>query len=78
MFISVDLPEPEGPMMATNSFFRITTSSPRRARTISSPMTYSRLRFRVTMTASRGTSAGSWAIRSAVESIVAGLIGAFQ
>ena len=37
-FISVDLPEPDGPMMATNSFFRMVTSTPRSACTISPPM----------------------------------------
>ena len=68
MFISVDLPEPDGPMMATNSFRRIVRSTPRSARTISPPMSYSRWRLRVTITASRGTSAGSCAIRSAVSS----------
>ena len=37
-FISVDLPEPEAPMTATNSFFRMSISTPRRACTISPPM----------------------------------------
>ena len=71
MFIRVDLPEPEGPMIATNSFLRIVTSTPRRARTTSLPMSYSRCRLRVTIIASRGTSAGSIAIRSAVVLMVA-------
>ena len=71
MFISVDLPEPEGPMMATNSFFRMVMSTPRRARTTSPPMSYSRCRLRVTIMASRGTSGGSMAIRSAVVLMVA-------
>ena len=31
--MSVDLPEPEGPMTATNSFLRIVRSTPRSART---------------------------------------------
>ena len=37
-FISVDFPEPDGPMIATNSFFRMVTSTPRRACTTSPPM----------------------------------------
>ena len=30
-FISVDLPEPEGPMMATYSLWRMQSETPRRA-----------------------------------------------
>jgi hypothetical protein len=37
-FISVDLPEPDGPMMATYSLRRIAMSTPRRACTTSPPM----------------------------------------
>jgi hypothetical protein len=37
-FISVDLPEPDGPMIATYSFRAIAMSTPRSARTISPPM----------------------------------------
>ena len=33
-FISVDLPEPEGPMMATYSLWRMRMSTPRRAWTL--------------------------------------------
>ena len=51
-FISVDLPEPDGPMIATYSLRRIATSTPRSARTISPPMSYSRLSPRVTITQS--------------------------
>ena len=51
-FISVDLPEPDGPMIATYSLRRIARSTPRRARTISPPMSYSRLMPRVTITQS--------------------------
>ena len=51
-FMSVDLPEPDGPMIATYSLRRIATSTPRSARTISPPMSYSRMRPRVTITQS--------------------------
>jgi hypothetical protein len=37
MFISVDLPEPEAPMIATNSFRLISRSTPRSACTRSTP-----------------------------------------
>ncbi len=67
-FIIVDLPDPEGPMMATNSPFRMVRSTPRRACTVSEPITYCRSMFRVTMMASRGTSEGRSAIRSEVSS----------
>ncbi len=40
MFISVDLPEPDGPMMATYSFGWTSTESPRRAWTCSTPIWY--------------------------------------
>ena len=33
MFISVDLPEPDGPMIATYSLSAIVSETPRRART---------------------------------------------
>src|SRR5439155_118681 len=49
MFISVDLPEPDGPMIATYSLRPMARSTPRSARTISPPMSYSRLIPRVTM-----------------------------
>src|SRR6266403_973234 len=39
-FISVDLPDPEGPMMATYSPLRISTSTPRSACTCSAPISY--------------------------------------
>src|SRR6202007_1211598 len=39
-FISVDLPEPEGPMMATYSPLRISTSTPCKACTCSAPISY--------------------------------------
>ena len=51
-FISVDLPDPDGPMIATYSLRRMATSTPRSARTTSPPMSYSRLMPRVTMTQS--------------------------
>jgi hypothetical protein len=38
-FIIVDLPEPDGPMMATYSLRRMTRSTPRSARTVSEPIT---------------------------------------
>ena len=38
MFISVDLPEPEGPMTATYSFSRISQSTPFKAWMVSAPM----------------------------------------
>ena len=37
-FISVDLPEPEGPMMATYSLWRMRRLTPRRALTCWSPI----------------------------------------
>src|SRR5205814_3211887 len=37
-FISVDLPDPDGPITATYSFLRICTLTPRSARTSSEPM----------------------------------------
>jgi hypothetical protein len=37
-FISVDLPEPDGPMIATYSLRVISRSTPRSARTVSVPM----------------------------------------
>ena len=37
-FISVDLPEPDGPMIATYSLRPMATSTPRKARTTSPPM----------------------------------------
>ena len=40
-FIIVDLPEPEGPMMATYSPFRIRRSTPSSALTTLSPVRYS-------------------------------------
>src|SRR5260370_17312272 len=39
-FISVDLPEPDGPMIATYSPLRISTSTPRSACTCSAPISY--------------------------------------
>ncbi len=38
MFISVDLPEPDGPAMATNSPAAISRLTPRSARTSTSPI----------------------------------------
>jgi len=37
-FISVDLPDPDGPMIATYSFRSIARSTPRSARTVSVPI----------------------------------------
>ena len=42
-FISVDLPEPDGPMMATYSPRSISIETPRRAWISSSPMVVARL-----------------------------------
>ena len=42
MFMRVDLPEPEGPMIATYSLRLTTRSTPRSARTDSPPIRYSR------------------------------------
>ena len=42
MFISVDFPEPEGPMIATYSLASIERSTPERAATVSPPIRYSR------------------------------------
>ena len=50
----VDLPEPDGPMMAVNSPRPICTSTPRRACTAASPLPY----ILVTLVASTTTSAG--------------------
>ena len=50
MFISVDLPDPDGPMMATYSPRQIVTSTPWRARITVSPMGKLRVSARVTMT----------------------------
>src|SRR5579862_262797 len=50
-FISVDLPEPDGPMMATYSLWRMRRFTPRRACTCcSDPMSYVRQRSSTTMT----------------------------
>src|SRR6476646_4799811 len=49
-FIRVDLPDPDGPMIATYSLRAIARSTPRSARTISPPMSYSRLTPRVRIT----------------------------
>ena len=49
-FISVDLPEPEGPMMATYSLWRMRRLMPRRALTCWSPISYVFQRLSVTMT----------------------------
>ena len=38
MFISVDLPDPDGPMTATNSPAAMSTLTPRNACTSTSPM----------------------------------------
>src|SRR6266487_4597176 len=48
-FISVDLPDPDGPITATYSFLRICTLTPRSARTSSEPMSYSRVSLCVRM-----------------------------
>src|SRR5438874_6360529 len=39
-FMKVDLPEPDGPMIATNSPSSISSETPRRAWTITSPIVY--------------------------------------
>ena len=41
MFISVDLPEPDGPMMATTSPASTRSDTPRRADTSTVPILYS-------------------------------------
>ena len=59
MFISVDLPDPEGPMMATYSLWRIFRLMPWRALTCcSEPMSYVRQMFSSTMTSLCGTVTG--------------------
>jgi hypothetical protein len=68
-FMNVDLPEPDGPMMATYSLRRMARSTPRSALTISPPMSYSRFSPRVTITQSlSGFAPAAWttAARSAV------------
>ena len=50
MCISVDLPEPEGPVTATNSPGSTSKSHPRSARTVTSPTTYVLARFLTDMT----------------------------
>src|SRR5208282_667522 len=49
-FISVDFPEPEGPMMATYSPLRICRSTPLRACTFSEPISYTLVRASVLIT----------------------------
>src|SRR5580658_2554173 len=49
-FISVDLPEPEGPIMATYSPLRICRSTPLRACTFSEPISYTFARASVLIT----------------------------
>src|ERR1700722_8421417 len=49
-FISVDLPEPDGPMIATYSPLRISRSTPFRARTCSAPISYTLARSSVLIT----------------------------
>ena len=51
-FMNVDLPEPDGPMTATNSFFCMDTVTPRSAATICSPTRYSFTRSVVRISAS--------------------------
>ena len=50
MCMSVDLPDPDGPVTATNSPFSTSRSAPRRARTMTSPTVYGLTRFRTEMT----------------------------
>src|SRR5262245_51148255 len=45
MFMSVLLPEPEEPMIATNSPLSIVSDTPARARTCTSPVVYTFMRF---------------------------------
>src|SRR5216110_940374 len=64
-FMSVDLPDPDGPMTATYSFLWIWTLTPRRARTSSEPMSYSRVSLCVRMmTSGSGVSPvrNSWTV----------------
>src|SRR6266481_1527143 len=49
-FISVDLPDPEGPMMATYSPLRISTSTPLSACICSAPISYTLVSSSVLMT----------------------------
>src|SRR5216684_315092 len=51
-FMRVDLPDPDGPMTATYSFFLICTLTPCSARTTSPPMSYARVSLWVRMTMS--------------------------
>ncbi len=51
MFISVDLPEPDGPMIATYSLRRMSSETPRSAWIrLRRPSRYSRVRSRMRMT----------------------------
>src|SRR5262245_7475610 len=50
--MKVDLPEPEAPIMATNSPRRICTSMPRKASTLTSPRSYVFLSCSMSMMAS--------------------------
>src|ERR1017187_9356533 len=50
MFISVDLPLPDGPMMARYSLLWTWRATPRRACTVSSPMWYNLVTPRISMT----------------------------
>src|SRR5262249_22241626 len=50
VFIIVDLPEPDGPMMATNSPRAMSSDTPRRACTSMSPSVYTFRRSRMRMT----------------------------
>src|SRR5687768_15317327 len=51
MCMSVDLPEPDGPVTATNSPFSTSMFAPRRARTVTSPTMYVLTRSLTAMTA---------------------------
>src|SRR5262245_6611001 len=63
-FISVDLPDPDGPMMATYSPRSISTDQPRSAWISSSPITYVFQRSRVSISAiGRGLQASGFEVR---------------
>src|ERR1700730_9724352 len=65
MFMSVDFPEPDGPMMATKSPFSISSETPRSAWTSCSPMMYVFVMFRIAMVIGVDHVSALWRRRSA-------------
>src|SRR5439155_24821568 len=68
MFISVLLPDPEGPMMATNSPRRTSRSAPRRACTVVSPSSYTFVTPRIRITGGSAASTTGCRSRSLIRS----------